>query len=288
MPFTIQTGHARGETLRLTDPANITAGIERAEALLRDSPNSRSDFHREWLAAARAELAFRRARRFTKGIHSAKAVREALDELAPITHLVTPSRDCVRLHDGTAIAVTFLQFDGVVLGGKSENRDVYVNREGDLSLRKEALNQIARAAGVDWLPAACGRVGDRSHPFYVEYKAAAKWLRFDASEHTEADSRAVDLRDKSVEIVEMTNTQLAHDRRFILALAESRSKARVIRELGVSLTYSAQELEKPFAILRLVHTGRTRDKALNREMALQTQRSMTGSKDAMFGKEQAR
>lgn len=280
----ILIGHAKGETLRETDSANIEAGIAHFEKLLKAHPDGRNaNSHREWLLAARAQLALRRAERFTKGIHSAKGVRDALVELGAVSHLVTPSRECVRLHDGTAVAVTFLQFDGVLLPKEMGNRDVHRNREGDLSLRKEALNQIARAAGIDWIPKECGRVGNRSNPFYVEYRAAAKWRRFDASEHTEADSRAVDLRDNSVEIEGMTKEQLAHDRRFILAIAESKAKARVIRELGVYLSYSEAEFEKPFAVLRLVHTGKTKNKELNNEMALQLQRSMTGGSDALYG-----
>lgn len=285
MAFTIQKGHARGETLRETDEQNILAGIADQEAVLLKNPGSRTaNFHREWLLAARSELALRRTYRFKKGILSAKAVVAALTELGAVTHLVTPSRSCVTLPVGTAVAVTFLEFNGVLEKNQASNRDVYRNEEGgDLSLRKEALNEIAKAAGISWLPRECRRVGSRSNPFYVEYKAAANWRGFDASECTFSDSRAVDLTDGSPEAKSLSKLQLEHDRRFILAIAESKAKARVIRELGVSLTYSEREFEKPFAVLRLVHTGRTKDKELNRAMALETQRAMTGSTNAMYG-----
>lgn len=109
---------------------------------------------------------------------------------------------------------------------------------------------------------------------------------FDGSEHTEVANVALDLRDGAPRARDQLPHVLERQRRFILEIAESRAKNRVIRSLGVKELYSEAELQRPFAILRLGISGKVDDPELRRAISLRTLDAMQGTAiPALYGPE---
>ena len=223
------------------------------------------------------------AQRFVGTLRDPQAITQAFREMAEICNLVTPATACGSLPEGCEIATSLVFVDPVLKGNETGNGEVYKTDGGKLALTKTSLDRIAQAAGVTWIPELSGRTDDRKDPRYVEWRAVGKWRLFDGFEHVETRSRAADLRDGSDEIKGMTEKQLTQQRKFILTMAESKAMNRVVRALGIKTSYTAEELAKPFAVCRLMFTGRTDDPELRREFALRTQAAMQGSIGALYG-----
>lgn len=193
-------------------------------------------------------------------------------------HLITPSTVVQSIPEGCEVAISTIQIDP-----NPDNGEVYKQKKGKLALTGTSLAKVSAAAGVSWDPRQCRRIDDRSDPRYVEYTAVGGWRLFDGVFIVEQGTRAADLRDGSDEISEMSAEQVAQQRRFILPLAESKAKNRVIRRLGVKSGYTTEELARPFAVARLMWTGRTDDPELRREFARMTAERMNASGAELFG-----
>lgn len=304
----IPFGNARGELLTATDVANITWAMGKVAEKLAENPDKPyADKDRQWLTAAQAEL-----ERRDKGGGTAIAPRrppaangQAIERPAPAAglelsasdaaavtqwfaanksrfNLVTPSTIVQSLPEGCEVAVSMITINPDTNAG-----EVFKTDSGKLALTGMSLAKVSAAAGISWDPAQCHRVDDRSDPRYVEYQAVGGWRLFDGTFVTESAHRAVDLRDGSDEIEKMTDKQLAQQRKFILPLAETKAKNRVIRRLGIKSGYTAEELKTPFAVARLMWTGRTEDPELRRTFAVMKAEQMNASGAALFGPPQA-
>ncbi len=300
----IPGGKEKGRPLSEATESTLLYWRDRLAAAVRDKTSRNASADRERAIAMNAELERRQgkapaekttSRAIQKSeardaivlpgsLSDHKAITAKLRELAATVHLITPATAVGNLPEGTEVAFSSVFINGELAAGETTNGDVY-KESGKLALTKTSLDRLAQCAGITWIPELCARVDDRSDPRYVEYKAVGKWRLFDGTEHVEDRCRAVDLRDGSDEIADMTEKQLKQQRKFILVLAESKAKNRVVRSLGIKTSYTADELARPFVVARLMFTGRTDDAALRREFALNTQRAMIGSVNALYGSE---
>jgi hypothetical protein len=198
-------------------------------------------------------------------------------------HLVAPSTMVQTLPEGCEVAVSV-----IYVNPEKDAGEVFMTDSGKLALAGSALARISAAAGISWDPKQCGRTDDRRNPRYCEYRAVGGWTLFDGTFVTECAHRETDLMDGSDEAASMTEKQLAIARKFILPLTESKAKNRVIRRLGLKSGYTKEELQKPFAVARLMFTGRTNDPELRKAFALMKAQQLTAGNAALFGGEQPR
>lgn len=116
---------------------------------------------------------------------------------------------------------------------------------------KVGLLRIAQCAGVRWDASRCLRTDDGRTPLYWSFSASGEYLTPDGLWLPLTGTCEVDLRDGSPQAKAMTEKQLAVQRQFGLALAESKAKNRAIRSLGLQSAYTVEELiKKPFLVLR--------------------------------------
>lgn len=127
---------------------------------------------------------------------------------------------------------------------------------------------------------------------------------FDGSLRTVTGEVEIDARDGSPQIDEIMSKaqkainsrtkqpeprdprpQIMELRKFLLRHAESKAKNRAIADMGLKRSYAPAELEKPFAVARIVWTGETDDPELKREFArMHAERMMDGAA-ALYGRQ---
>ena len=77
--------------------------------------------------------------------------------------------------------------------------------------------------------------------------------------------------------------QIREMRLHLLSHAETKAKLRAIRSLGIKSGYTEEELRKPFAVARVMWTGRTDDPELRRMFAEKTADAMLGGITSLYG-----
>lgn len=202
-------------------------------------------------------------------IHVPQVVNDRLDEWFKRYHVLSPAMKFLTpFAPGYAISASVVQLDPHLqdLGGdkyrgtdtyyssafmerfgKADVNDGHVQRAISLT----GLSKISIAAGLSWTERS-GRRDDRRIANYWEYFSEADMLTVDGQIITWGGTVEVDLRDGSPQIAGWSERRLAMARQFGLQLAESKSKNRVIRRLGLQQVYTVDELRKPFLVLRAV------------------------------------
>lgn len=181
-------------------------------------------------------------------------------------NLLVPQTSMEMLPAGVIPAVTLVKADMDVKNGG----DLYPVEGGNLAPTKTLLNKLAAAGGVTWLDSR--RVDDRRHPHYVEWTVTAQMTLPDGSVRRETSSKTIDMREDTgdgrgsdLQRV-ITTAERARDgqgrdpareieqvRMFLQEHAESKAKNRCIRALlGLRTSYSRQQLQRPFAVAKLV------------------------------------
>jgi len=138
-------------------------------------------------------------------------------------------------------------------------KEVYepLDRKGMLRLTNIGLEKLAQAAGIQHVRSV--RIDDRQDPFLCEYQVEVKMLDMDGSWRTVIASRTSDLREGSAETAALKNG-IHRARQNIAAICESKARNRCMRPiLGVQAEYPAQELNKPFIVVRMVPDTRDQD-----------------------------
>lgn len=191
----------------------------------------------------------------------------------------------------------------VRLSANPNDADVYpaIGRSGELSIGKIGLLKLASAKGVIWSPRDSGFVQDASPcaacveralqmnrqpicPHNIGYRAVGAWLDptgawevHTATKYWSWDEELEEVRRvyrKQLESGRITaqvfdqKVQDEFQKRFRdrFALAETKAKLRVIREIGVKPTYTPAELNKGFLAMR-VEPDLSRTQAQARGMA---------------------
>lgn len=227
------------------------------------------------------------ARASTEGLAGSWADGAALSaqlaKLQEAANLVTPATTAPSLPEGCEVAVSLV---------KISDADTYSTGGGKKGLSKTALEQIAGAAGVTWDPALCRRVDDRRDPHYCAVEVVGYVRGFDGSVRTITGDKELDLREGSPNADAIRSKardgkdaekQLREMRQHIQSHAFSKAKLRAIRSLGVRTGYTDAELAKPFAVARLMFTGRTSDPELRREFARMQANAMVGGMSQLYG-----
>jgi len=221
---------------------------------------------------------------------AATMVDAKLREAASQFHLVSPATSCGSLPEGCEVALSLVHVDPST--DKSGPGDVAPVGGGKLSLSGSVLKKIGAAAGIDWDPVMSGRLDNGKNPHYCHFRAVGTVRLFDGRVRTVTGEVEIDMREGSPQIVAMQqrakeganlDSQIRDTRLFLLRHAETKAKLRAIADMGVKRSYTAKELEKPFAVARIMFTGKTQDPELRRMFASKIADSMLGGSRALYG-----
>lgn len=175
-----------------------------------------------------------------------------------------------------------------------------------MGLSKQALQRIAAAAGLSWMPSESRRLDDGSDPHYCHYRAVALRRNFDGSTATLMAEKVMDLREGSAQVesmvsksdskaarggaadsrtagLEKVRKQLVETRLHIMGHAETKAQLRVIRSLGIATGYDEETLRKPFVVVSVSFTGRTDDPELKKIFGQAIANNMLGAHAALYG-----
>jgi hypothetical protein len=222
--------------------------------------------------------------------HEAGVVDNELKKASESAHLVSPATVCGSLPEGCEVAISVVYVDSN--DGKDGPGEVFSVGGGKLALSGVTIKRIGSAAGIDWDMERSGRLDNGSDPHYVHYRAVGYVKNFDGSYRTVSGEVDIDMRDGSPQVVAMKarardgknfDSQLRDTRMFILRHAETKAKLRAICDIGIKRSYTKAELDKPFAVARLMATGRTNDPELRKEFARMNFDKMTNGRAALYG-----
>lgn len=181
-------------------------------------------------------------------------------------------------------------------------------------LSKVALDKIAAAAGVSWVPGESRRLDDGSDPRYCHFRAVGRYRHFDGTVSQIVGEKEMDLRDGSPATeaiitksakkakreaeqkkrpisdaearaigIEKAGNQINEMRLHILGHAETKARLRATRSLGLRTSYSPAELQRPFVVVRVAFTGRTDDPELRREFGRAIAQNFLNGHAALYG-----
>jgi len=159
-------------------------------------------------------------------------------------------------------------------------------RDGLYALSGLGLAKIAAAAGITWDLSLTGpqeRVRRPSGHVYLRYRAVGAIRQPNGEWHREAAEKEIDTEDEAeqvedayrrklaagrarfseADIPDMVRREVLQLREFILGHAETKAKNRVIRRLlALKQVYTREELERPFAVPRLIYRPDLADPAV--------------------------
>lgn len=225
---------------------------------------------------------------------SAQVIDQELRAAAQRYHLVSPATSCGGIPEGCEVALSLVYVDpSTDRGGPGE---VYSVPGGKLGLSGTTIKRIGAALGVDWDTDRSGRLDDGSDTLYCHFRAVGFVRNFDGSIRTLSGEVELDLRDGSAQVEAMRQrsssedgfkSQLRDMRLFLVRHAETKAKLRAICDAGLKRSYTKGELDKAFAVARLMATGRTDDPALREKFALMNFDKLTSGRAALYGQSHA-
>jgi hypothetical protein len=317
--LTIPGGKKKGTPLDQADDNDIKYWLNRISTDLEANPEKRfANNDRAWCSGARAELERRNSEDAhgqakaksaaiqrtaeKQGAPQALAISKAMGDPAALTahlghlgeshHLVSPATTVDALPPGCGVAVSYVAVNAST--AKDGPGEVYPLGGGKVGLSGTTLAKIGACAGVDWDPSQSGRLDNGSDPHYAHFRAVGHVRNFDGSVRTLTGEVEIDARDGSPQIDEITTkakaagrdpaSQILELRKFLLRHAESKAKNRAIASMGLKRSYVPAELDKPFAVCRLMWTGQTDDPELRRVFAEKTADAMIGGMASLYGK----
>jgi hypothetical protein len=217
----------------------------------------------------------------------------ALLEAAARFHLVATSPSVGSLPDGCEVMLSLIQVDQATETYAITGRRGQPSDDDTLGLDKTALNKISGAAGLTWDPVLSGRLDDGRDPHYCHYRAVGYVRAFDGQILTRKGEVEIDARAGSPLIDEITtkaqkadrspDNQILELRKFLLRHAESKAQNRAIRSLGVRTSYKRGELGKPFAVAKVIFTGKSKDPEASREFRQMIGESFMSGTRALYG-----
>lgn len=219
-------------------------------------------------------------------------VTAMLHQAAENYHLVAPASVCGTLPEGCEVCLSLVHIN-------PDDPGLY-KVGGKLGLDRVMLSQIAAAAGATMLESK--RLDDGSHPHYCAWSVTIAFRLFDGQLVERTGNVEIDVREPDgaayVEIVEKAKdakdssgrpaprdpaTQLLELRKFLTRHAESKAMNRAIAAMGVRRSYTRAELAKPFAVARLMFTGRSEDPATKAQFNAAIAESFLGGRKQLYG-----
>lgn len=185
----------------------------------------------------------------TRVFRNPQDLNQALVSQRDKAHLMTPY---ARTEFGVIARGFVPSVRSTMIDADPEHGEVYKSweRPGELALTKVGLTKLGQLGGVVWV--ASVRTDDRKDPYLAEFHAEGKIQDIDGTWHNAQATRTINLNDGSPEAEKMKPNELKKARQNIAALAESKAKNRVLRELfGIAQSYKPEELNKPFVVLKL-------------------------------------
>lgn len=193
------------------------------------------------------------------------AQRQGMNVLGPVTEIQ-------GLPAGYALILRVVTFDASFTEkdtAAKSNGTYYMTDGGKLALHRSALDALAAAANITWVPELCRRVDDRREVLYWEFQMAARYRTFDGEERTIIRSYEVDLRPGSPLSSGMTDNQYKKAKPFGAMLCESKAANRVVRAaLSLKSSYTPDEAARPFVFPVLKWIPPTADPVINRMIAM--------------------
>jgi len=173
-----------------------------------------------------------------------------------------------------------------------------------VGLGKTALDKIAAAAGISWIPERSGQIDSWNDPHRVKYRAVGEIRDFDGTRRVVYGEKEIDLRGEpgwpeeelgkdTREIIRVAEKarqkggkardpwkQILQQRQHIHSLAESKAKLRAIRAaLAIPISMDRAEAAKPWVVPQLVPDLPMDDPEVRR-MAVA---AMLGAQAALYG-----
>lgn len=218
-----------------------------------------------------------------------------LEEAQRECNLITPATSIGSLPEGWEVSVSSVLVN--------VDRDTYPAEDNYRArcLGRTSLDQIAAAAAVSWEPPPfSGRQDDGRDPRYCRYLVTGRYRHFDGQWVTRPDEYEMDLRgpssglpdggadykkilDEALRNNRDADARLLRVRRDILSLTITKARNRAIRDLGLRSSYTADELARPFVVVRMAFTGASDDVELRRQFALLNAQRMLGAEAALYG-----
>lgn len=219
--------------------------------------------------------------------HTAQAIDARLAAAQRDYHLVSPFTAVGALPDGCGVQLTLVRVDI-----ENETYDVGMGKVG---LSKSALDRISHGVGISWDPIASRRLDDGRDPHYVHFRAVGRYRASDGQQQIVIGEKEMDLRVGSPQCEALeerarrkgktADAQIREMRLHILSHAETKARLRAVRSMGIRTSYSRAELAKPFAVARVVFTGKTNDPELRREFSKMTAASFLGGITTLYGEQ---
>lgn len=233
----------------------------------------------------------RMARRETSLVEGAfgdsRSATEALKKAASDYHLVSPATVCGNLPEGCELAISLVHID-------PDDKSLYPLSGGKLGLDRVALAKIAQASGVTMTQSR--RTDDASHPHYCSWLVEIAYRQFDGTMVRRSGSVEIDVREPNgpayIEICEKAQKanpprdpapQLLELRKFLLRHAETKAFNRAVAAMGIKRSYTKDELQKPFAVARVMFTGRSADPEARRVFQSAIAQSFLGGTAQLYG-----
>lgn len=221
------------------------------------------------------------------GMRDPAKVNEQLRVASENYHLVAPATVAASLPEGCEVAISLVHVN-------PDSDDVYSTGGDKFGISKAPLDSIAGAAGITWDADASRQLDDGRDPRYCKFRAVGYLRNFDGSVRCIIGTKEMDLRDGSPQIEALharkrdggdASKQIREMRLHILSHAETKARLRAIRSCGIKTGYPKEELRKPFAVARLMWTGRTEDPELRRMFAEKTADAMIGGMSSLYGRQ---
>lgn len=231
-----------------------------------------------------------------------------IEQLQARYNVITPIVQISSLAADHAVNLCEVRIDAAVddkgVGGMVYRDKSFMKNDNQRALGKIALDMIAAAAGVSWLPHPHSRRTDDGRTLNLwGFTVVGAYLAMDGMVQTlPPGSAEVDLRDGSPQIGGWTpekwkaataagrnnvngwsEARVLQARRFGQALAETKARLRAIRSLGLKQVYTVEELARPFIIPRVSFTP---DMSNPTVAAVVTEQRMAGIA-ALYGRQAA-
>jgi len=264
--------------------------------------------------SASGALALRQADWLSGSYAEPQKLREALRRSSGEAHLVAPATECGSLPPGCDVAVSLVWINPDT--SKEGPKDVYPVGGGDdedlgqVGLAKASLDRIFSAAGISWDSEKSGRLDNGRDPNYCLFQVVGFIRNFDSSVREIFGTKEMDLREGSAQVEALferyraklkkweghgkakgwsqpksPEAQIREMRLHILGHAETKARLRAGRTIGIKTSYSKAELQKPFAVARLMFTGHSTNPDLARLFAEKTADAMLSGMHGLYGRD---